>query len=91
MSSQHSRSAQVLSVIDSDYDEDDEYQHCEMDEIFSISPNGDELCDFDPNKEGSDFELDDEMTIVPGGGPGGIHDMMDDEDEEDDGSLSETI
>jgi len=36
-------SRQVISVIDSDFDEDDEYQQCEIDEIFSISPAAEEL------------------------------------------------
>ena len=32
-----------MSVIDSDFDEDDEYNQCEIDEIFSISPTTTEL------------------------------------------------
>jgi hypothetical protein len=39
----HSRQAHVMSVIDSDFDEDDEYNQCEIDEIFSISPTTTEL------------------------------------------------
>ncbi len=39
----NSRQAHVMSVIDSDYDEDDEYNQCEIDEIFSISPTGEEI------------------------------------------------
>ena len=63
MASQNSRHNNIISVIDSDYDEDDEYQQCEIDEIFSISPNGEEICDFDPNKEGvgSEFESDNDQ------------------------------
>ena len=86
MSSNTCRSAHVLQVIDSDYDEDDEYQQNEIDEIFSISPTGEEYCDFDPSKEenGSEFDSEDEV-IVPGGtGSGGICDDDDDEEDEDD-------
>ena len=45
-----------MNVIDSDYDEDDEYQQCEIDEIFSISPSGEELlCDFNHGQDGHDL------------------------------------
>lgn len=56
----HGGSRQVISVIDSDFDEDDEYQQCEIDEIFSISPTPDDICDFDPLREaaGSEFDSD---------------------------------
>ena len=40
------RSPNVMSVIDSDYDEDDEYQQNEIDEIFSISANDEGAPDF---------------------------------------------
>jgi len=43
VSSNSRASHHVMSVIDSDYDEDDEYNQCEIDEIFSISPTGEEI------------------------------------------------
>ena len=58
----------MIDVIDSDYDEDDEYNQYEIDEIFSISPTGEECYELDPSKDGDDYgdsEFDD--LIIPGG------------------------
>jgi hypothetical protein len=62
-----------------------------MDEIFSISPTGEECCDFDPSKDeygGSEFDSED--IITPGGGTIGSiagapadHEEGDEEDEQD--------
>ena len=86
MTSSHSRSAHVISVIDSDYDEDDEYNQCEIDEIFSISPTGEECCDFDPAKEDCGSEFDSEEIITPGcHGVSALCDNdLDDADEDED-------
>ena len=81
MSSQSARSAHVLQVIDSDFDEDDEYQQCEIDEIFSISPTAEEFCDFDHARDASEFESEDDAVVPVGTGSAGI---CDDEDDEED-------
>lgn len=83
MSNSH-RSQHVMSVIDSDYDEDDEYQQCEIDDIFSISPTAEEICkDFDPSKEdvGSDFESEDDDRVQHTG----TQCLDDDDDDDEDG------
>ena len=84
MSSSHSRSQQMINVIDSDYDEDDEYNQYEIDEIFSISPTGEECYDIDPSKdEYGDSEFDQDEIITPGGGTiGSIHGAPADRDED---------
>ena len=43
----------MMSLIDSDYDEDDEINQLEMDEIFSISQHSD---DFDKGQSEFDSE-----------------------------------
>lgn len=76
-----------MSVVDSDYDEDDEYQQEEMEEMFSISPTVEECCDFDPGKEdgGSEFDYDDDMPAVNMVRNSCIdHEDDDDEDDDDD-------
>lgn len=75
----------MINVIDSDYDEDDEYNQYEIDEIFSISPTGEECYDIDPTKdEYGDSEFDQDEIITPGGGTvGSIHSTPADRDEED--------
>jgi hypothetical protein len=86
VSNSHSRSQQMINVIDSDYDEDDEYNQYEIDEIFSISPTGEECYDIDPNKDeyGGDSEFDQDEIITPGAGTvGSIHSAPADRDEED--------
>jgi hypothetical protein len=76
----------MINVIDSDYDEDDEYNQYEIDEIFSISPTGEEAFDIDPAKdEYGDSEFDQDDIITPGASTiGSMHGVPDDEDCEDD-------
>lgn len=54
-----------------------------MDEIFSISPTGEELCDFDPTKDdiGSEFDSDDDRHGI---NSKRAHIIEDDDDEDDD-------
>ena len=95
----HSRQAHVMSVIDSDFDEDDEYNQGEIDEIFSISPPT--TGDMDLNSQEIIFNIGNthEDFYGCGGGAGSefdseeklkqnivshIHDQDDDEDFEDD-------
>lgn len=75
----------MINVIDSDFDEDDEYNQYEIDEIFSISPTGEETFDIDPSKdEYGDSEFDQDDIITPGGGNiSSIHGAPDDRDDED--------
>jgi|LauGreDrversion4_2_1035121.scaffolds.fasta_scaffold67146_1 hypothetical protein len=83
MSNSSCRSQHVMNVIDSDYDEDDEYQQCEIDEIFSISPSGEEYYqDFDPNKEdrGSDFDSQESINVPKVTS----HELIDDDEEDED-------
>jgi hypothetical protein len=70
-----------MSVIDSDYDEDDEYQQNEIDEIFSISPNDEGALDFDQNKDDihSDFDSGEDERIHTRGAQ-----CLDYDDEDDD-------
>ena len=50
----------MASLIDSDYDEDDEELNSEMDEIFSLSPHhSDDCCD--RNDDDSDHDSDDDF------------------------------
>lgn len=67
----------MISVIDSDFDEDDEYQQCEIDEIFSISPAAEELWnrdEFESDQDQDDHRLTRQKLIDPN----------DDDDEDDD-------
>ena len=87
-------------MIDSDYDEDDEYNQYEIDEIFSVSPTGtgdddnDGCCGYDINREDyegehHDSEFDHDDIITPGGGAiGSIHSTPADDYDEDDCSDS---
>lgn len=90
------RHSHVIDVIDSDYDEDDEYQLYEMEDIFSISPANHNpnqveellLCDLDvASKEddfGSEFDSDGADRKVPVG-PRNFDDCdYDPEEEEED-------
>lgn len=63
-------------MIDSDYDEDDEYQQCEIDEIFSISPTGEECPEFNLVKDEEGSEFDSEEPVV------NERDCVDDDDDE---------
>ena len=72
-------------MIDSDFDEDDEYQQNELEEIFSNSPHGDEVQDFDPNKEDitSDYDSQEEDRYHHRG-----INRLEDDDVEDEGNRS---
>ena len=59
------RTPNVMSVIDSDYDEDDEYQQNEIDEIFSISANDDGAHDFKEDLH-SDFDSGEDIHSTRG-------------------------
>jgi len=73
-------SRQVISVIDSDFDEDDEYQQCEIDEIFSISPAPEELWNRDEFE--SDQDQDDHRFTQQK-----LRDPLDDDEDDEEGTV----
>ena len=86
-------------MIDSDYDEDDEYNQYEIDEIFSVSPtgtgdddNGYDMMHRDPDYEEAhdSGEFDNDDIITPGGTAaiGNMHGTLLDEFDEDDSTDS---
>lgn len=73
-------SRQVISVIDSDFDEDDEYQQCEIDEIFSISPAPEELWNRDEFE--SDQDQDDHRFTQQK-----LRDPLDEDEDDEEGTV----
>jgi hypothetical protein len=69
VSNSHSLSQQIINIIDSDNDVYDNYNQHKTDEIFSISPTGEECYDIDPNNgEYVDSKFCQDEIITTGGG-----------------------
>ena len=73
----------MISIIDSDYDEDDEYQQCEMDEIFSLSPQDGQSNEEDDDGDFEHIRLDHESMSKRHEYPGGDGQSEFESDDED--------